>query len=392
MSSRWHKLGLCAVVLLSGCSGGNVATASQPVLESLGAGGSDITSDLQARVDAGGVVTIPRGRYAITSPITVRGNNTRIVGDGAFNGGSWVGYAGTGAAFVFDGCQHCSIENVWITGDGVADSTGIRFKDTFVGEADNVRIDQMGNGIDVFGATETVLDEVTLRSLHGSYGVRFSGDATHKSYRAVIDDLRADNPRESMGDAGDAVTWILHDSYAYSLVVDKAAVLNGGYGYRMTDSISDGQSYPMWLFATDLETDHNQHAGLMLEHGEGVQVSTSWLGSTLAGDAVHIGSGFRGEVSIGQSRIMGASGNGVYIGATRDVLLTGNQIGDNGGNGVVLDGTYTASIIGNRIGDLVGVAGNSQEYGIYQTGAVGELVTVGNILSGNSFEINQFTR
>ncbi len=388
ISSRLRNAVLASAVLLVSCGGGKAAAPVQetvpPTIEAalpVYAKSTDITQNLQARIDAsnGGIVTIPVGRWELSAPITIRTNNVRIVGEGDFNAGTWLDVRHNGDAFVFDGCQHCGLSQVWIVGYSNSLGFGAVLRNTFRADVSNVRMDGIGNGLHIFGSTESSVRELTMNTLIGKFGILYDGDSQHRSYRATLDNIRGGN---STAD----IVWVQQDSYAYSLVIDKAALLTGSCGFRQTDSIKDGTSYPMWTFATDLEVDHNRDVGVDLEAGEGFQASVSWFGSTLSGDAVHIGSAYRGDVSISTTRIMGASKNGVYhAGDALDVVLTGNLIGDNGVNGVMLDGEATrVSLTGNRIGDLIGVDGNLQQYGIYRSSLQGEVINSGNLLSGNS--------
>jgi hypothetical protein len=58
-------------------------------------------------------------------------------------------------------------------------------------------------------------------------------------------------------------------AYAYSLVVDKAALISGMNGFTMCNSIGDPAGYPIWAFCYDLETDHAYDTNVNLQEGEG---------------------------------------------------------------------------------------------------------------------------
>jgi len=312
------------------------------------------------------------------------------------------------------------------------------------------------NGFGFVTATECVVSNCQCRYMLGSNGVYFGGAVNAGSYRLVIDNFGADNPYPSgygpvksyaattgfiLGDIvavngiiwqcsqsgttgstspsgypgttaqtvfSDQITdgtakwkfvclsnlyWIVQDSYAYSLVIDKAACLNGARGYTMQDSAATGSSYPIWTFAWDLETDHSYVTGVQMDGGEGLYIDGSWIGSSLFGNGVLIGSNSRGEVFIGAgTRIMGHAENGILIQAgPKTISIDGCMIGLNSQktintfNGItVAAGATEFSITNNRIGDLVGTGANPQNSGIsLLAGATNKFIIANNNLLDN---------
>lgn len=323
-------------------------------------------------------------------------------------------------------------------------------------QAVDVNVNYAYNGFGFVNATECVISNSQCRYMLGSRGVYFGGTVSNNSYRLVIDNFGADNPYPNgygtvkayatttaftLGDIvatngiiwqcsqsgttgstspsnypgttaqtvfSDTITdgtvkwkfvclsslyWIVQDSYAYSLVIDKAACLNGARGYTMQDSAATGTSYPIWTFAWDLETDHSYSTGVQMDGGEGLYIDGSWIGSSLSGNGVVIGSSARGEVFIGAgTRIVGHAENGVLIQAgPKTVNIDGCMIGLNSQktintyNGItVAAGVIDFSITNNRIGDLVGTGANPQSAGIYLlAGATNQFIIANNNLLNN---------
>ncbi|MFN3785468.1 MAG: right-handed parallel beta-helix repeat-containing protein [Thiothrix sp.] len=305
---------------------------------------------------------------------------------GCFNGGSWIEYTGGGEAVYVENCQYSGIENAFITGGGVKLLNGFQLK------VSHVRIDNAPTGVDIMSCTETDLRNLTLRNLSGSFGVRVRGVSFAPSYRTVIDNMRADAP-----DNGNInITWLLVESYAHTVVIDKAALLNGKHAMLMRDSVyasrppgsPHGDSFSRWVIASDLECDHNHSDAIKLEHGEGVFLTGSWIGSSITGHGIFCASDFRGEVSVGNSRLMGNWLSGIRIVSSGQYTFTGCVIGDNNasnGNNYGIDidnaGSKTA-VTGCIIGDVVGVPGNKQQFGIWLN--AGELQHAANIIFGNT--------
>lgn len=324
----------------------------------------------------------------------------------------------------------------------------------FCAFVENVAIAECFNGVLVEASTETRLKKILLRHLRGNFGIKFTGiwdshrffgglKAPLQSFRCVIDDVLADNPYPDVGVhdytyrgdwkpstsylVGDIVfannriyvcsfpgtsgstapshikgagglwtfasgniTWILQDSYAHSLVIDKAALIGGARAFGMYDSAdrrSPIESRPTWAFIWNLEGDHNYNLGVDLSGGEGVYINGSWLGSCLTGSGVLIGSKHNGEVSLsGGTRIMGNADFGVVLAAgPKAVIINDCFIGVNTNNGVeVVSGASDFTITNNRIGKLPGADGNDQPWGIMiHQGKSDRYIVMGNNLTGN---------
>ena len=189
-----------------------------------------------------------------------------------------------------------------------------------------------------------------------------------------------------------SLTWIRQDSFGYSLVIDKAACLNGARGFAQTDTVNSGSSYPIWAFVWDLECDHNFFGGVLLEEGEGCYINGSWIGSVLAGNGVLVDTDYRGEVSIGSgTRIMGNAQHGVLIQeGPETVYIDGCQIGYNSQetastyNGITVSANAVDfSILNCRIGDLRGSGSSNEALSILvEAGTSDKFVIANNNLFG----------
>lgn len=362
-------LAASVAAILCGCGGSDTSTppSQKDALVQAYIHGSDITAQLQADINANCQATVPRGWYYTSAPVTIRNNNCGVKGAGDWNGGTVIQPQHVGNAFSLENCQHCYLDGLNIQG-GSQGEYSVVLNGDFLPKISNLRIDGAGNGIMIKSTTEAQLNTVKLRNMTGDTGIWFVGTDKARSYRATLTDIRADNPPE--GDGSRYTTWVRMDSYAYSLVLNKVALLNGGYGFVMEDNSNTGSSYPVWAFAYDLELDHQHVTSAALNGGEGFYATVSWFGSTGQSHCIDIADTFRGEVSIGQSRVMGCAKAGVNIGNTNDVLITGSHIGDNSTlypdvyHGVeVSPGATGVLLTGNHIGNLIGVDGSNQKSG-----------------------------
>jgi hypothetical protein len=396
-----------------------------------------ITGDIQVRNN--GVILRGEGVY-----------NTRIMPDSSADPNDRSEKAINFTPFTFT-AQYCGIADVLISPSPRTTYTGgaaVHLRHCFFTFVENVFMAECFNGVLVEASTETRLRKISLRHLRGEFGIKFTGSwtqAIEESFRCIIDDVQADNPYPDVGapyshrgfwkpfdsyQAGEVVfannniyvckvggrsggtgpthikgegndgsvvwtfasgniTWILQDSFAYSLVINKAAMLNGARAFGMYDSANrrGPNSWPVWAFIWDLEADHNYNVGVDLNSGEGVYINGSWLGSCLTGSGILVGRNHKGEVSLsGGTRILGNFGFGVQLDTgPKDVIISDCFIGVNGNSGVeVAGGATDFTITNNKIGLLPGFSTQDQPWGIFiNRGQSDRYVVMGNNLTGN---------
>lgn len=411
------------------------------------------------------IIHFPAGNYLLNSGISIsNAASIQLVGEGSFGGTTLLYGGASGDVVTFSNCQHSSLQcmNIQYAENNTATNGNAVTLDgnCFQVHLFDVRMDYCYNGVWIKHATESRLNKIQFRYMLGNYGVQFGG--TSGCYRAVLDDIIADNPypltcpaQASIGNwmpgktyaAGDVVlsngciyqcvtagtsstgtgpsgnggglrlpqtsiadgtaawvfvsnriTWIAQESNGYSLVISKAALVDGYIGYRMSNTLAPANP-PMWVMAYDMECDHNYHTNIQLEDGQGAYITTSWFGSCLTGNAVNIVPPFLGQVSITNSRISFAAQNGILIGAhgspvnPADILLQNNFIGGNSQqkakqyNGIVsvADGL---TVNGNRIGTDIAAPGVITQYaGVFIMEGSDKTVVTSNNLFSNQFPL-----
>jgi hypothetical protein len=321
---------------------------------------------------------------------------------------------------------------------------------------DNMFFQYHYNAIQVSGTTETRVSRTQVRYNHGIYGIVFTGGATTPSYRMVIDDLSCDNPYPAAiiaapktwapttafntGDliissgniyqcsatgtsgvstpsgipgvtAADAFTatitdgsvswkfvassslaWVYHNNYAYSLVLNKCALIDGAYGIRSADIASTGTSYPEWIECYDVECDHNYVTGIYLGDGSGFYSNGGWFSSCLAGNGILVGANYKGEVAITNSRIFGNYQHGILVEAGPVVTtICNNHIGINSTasaatfHGVAIGAGASRFVISNNvIGTMSTGAANPQGWAVLvNAGTSDHYIITNNVCFGN---------
>lgn len=388
-------------------------------VKDFGAVGDGVTNDtaaIQAAIDYAGtaagfgrVVFIPAGRYRVTSTIYIRKNESNsvmlgvnVVGAGKENT-TIIAVNPAYNVFQFQACQYCGIEGMTVISTGTV-SSGYCVAITVGSSSINFHcyikemyIVYMYNGILVDNGTEARISNCNIGGLVGVYGIRFAGTGSFASglgsTRLVVDDVVS----QGIGVAGNNTNFIHYsqDSYSASLVLNKCTALYGRHGFVMSDSAnitSSPYSRPLWCYAHDLECDHNDSIGVLLNGGEGFYCINSWIGSSSNGSGVVFGTPFAGESVMTNTRIMGNGAHGVVLNpGPKDIYIQNSIIGT---NSILSPGTYHGvaiqgnasyfNITNNKIGDTVGVLLTSQAYGVFVSNGVSEnYIISNNTLTGN---------
>lgn len=186
------------------------------------------------------------------------------------------------------------------------------------------------------------------------------------------------------------LTWLVQDSYAYSVAVHDAALLKGYKGFVMLDAAASGTSRPKWFNSVNLEVDHAYADAVHLQAGEGVYLTQAWLGSSRTGRGLLVDSGFAGELAVDASEIQGNWLDGILLqSGSKMASLTGNKIGLNSQASV---GTYNGITLAAGCTDVIATGntsgrtadGNGQQgYGFVATATADRYVITGNNFSGN---------
>ena len=436
-----------AVVVASGDTSGTTDTASlQAAINSLSSGVITF-SGKQFYINGGSIIVSGKtglhlqgnGRFAtILKNIGSNGNTVTFTG----------------------ACQDCSIEGMTILGDNqVPPTTGYAISFTgncFECEARQIVIEYMYNGILNQSCTETKLDTIRMRPLAGNLGVYYVGSVSVNCYRMIIDDLVTDNPYPgtstvnpanitnwassthfnanaivavnggificttpgTSGGSGPSgtnfvtpvvdgsaqwlfvcnstLTWIYMDSYAFSLVIDKAALIDGAYGITMEDNVGGGfnVSAPQWIEGFDIELDHNYICGLNAAHGASMDLVDVWISSVFTSNGITIGSGFAGEFTMSNARIFGNWQHGALVsspnvyGGFVNCRFSANGVEAPGTvyNGLSFAaGVSNFTVTGCFSGSMHNVGDNYQAYGIeVNTGGSDHYTITNNVCTGNN--------
>jgi hypothetical protein len=184
------------------------------------------------------------------------------------------------------------------------------------------------------------------------------------------------------------LSWLTMDSYAYSLIVDKAAVINGWLGFYMRDTVgaASDASIPKFVWLYGFEADHNHLRGMSLNYGQNVYMTSPWVSSALTNCGIVIDSTFIGDVQMGGGRVFGCAQHGILIEAgpinvrLDGLLVTANsQEGSGSYHGITTGVGASGMTIFNCSTQRTDGGTNQQGYGyLAQTGIANSVIAFNN--------------
>jgi hypothetical protein len=191
----------------------------------------------------------------------------------------------------------------------------------------------------------------------------------------------------------DELTWVTMDSYGYSLIIDKAACINGWLGLYMRDTIgaASDASIPKFLWLYGFEADHNYLYGILLNEGQNAYIVNAWVSSALDGNGIVIADDFMGDAQFIGGRVFGCAENGVLIGSgpvnwlLDGMTVTANsQKQSNTYRGIVTGANATGGIITGCSTLRTDGGTNPQQYGLFMNTGIDNCVITGNDFRGNT--------
>lgn len=418
--------------------------------------GSDVSAALAALGAVSGRLTLPDP----SEPIILTGRCSLTAAGLWLDGGhSLINLNATNAGLDFTGVDagisYCKMQG----SQTILPTAGEAI--TFTGQkpfAEKIRLEKVYNGIAATTISEVVLDQIHIRDIHGTEGIKLSGSSLANGvFGARLTNIVGDcpypqanpgasawkgarvastayslgdiftsggciyqvttagttaagtGPNGSHGTTGSRViadgtanvtficstsqAWILADSFANTVSVRGAALLDGGYGIRVADSVNSGSSYPAWITLTEVEVDHPAFAGASVEGGRYFKaVGASWFGSCLSGNGVVVASAYKGGGGISQSEIAGNAQHGVLLNAANGFTIIDNDIGSNSmattntyNNVTIGAGVCGFHVVNNRLlPDVPGTTQQSARPVVVAGGASDAYVIRGNLVKGHA--------
>lgn len=156
--------------------------------------------------------------------------------------------------------------------------------------------------------------------------------------------------RDSNVNGSSSSTVIEQGANCNSLILDNVVISGGGGGICFHAATNAG-TFDSFV---NVACDHTQQ-GVIFDGGSGVQITSSWFGSTISGNGLTFSSSFSGFASVSNSHIRDNSNGGVLINGSGGVALVGNIISGNAAGNVLVGSNVNYFQINSN---MIGVPGD----------------------------------
>ena len=344
----------------------------------------DMTSELQAALDKGGLITLTPGTYKITGTLYYRVAGTRLVGSGISS--TTLNFQnGTSDGLVCDALNTCSLENIKLTGTSKTGGRLLVVKGgSYLFHVNRIYWNNAWDGLDFNEVNSaSVSNSACGGSMSGDYAIRFMGSSTFKS---DVLTLRSVGLSNSGGPSTFAA--ILWDSYAHTMELNDVRIVTAGYGIlTQRTSGSSSEATPSFLNATQLEIDFPIKEAIRLNYMNDAWITNLYAAgtSTSTESGVYIANGCS-SIRFTNGRVSGFNKHGIHI-AGQNVITTAMRVysnsvaGSGTYSGVYIDSTATDVVVGNS--DLGKSSGETQKYGLEVVAGATRYSYGNNIINGN---------
>ena len=357
----------------------------------VGDGSNDDTAEIQAALDSisstGGKVVIPRGKYKLTSTITIPAYVT-LEGEGRGDGsssasGTRLQIAHNGRAIRLNGTKSAiSSLTVKYTVTATTDEAVYleNVADPLIKE---VYIVDAYNGVTIVSCNTPVVHSCDVMNGKGVHSFKVQGDAT----LGPGDSFLLSNVSGGFTGTGPAgYTHLLLDNYANSGKVLGYRFVKGDYGVKVQGTVDDPDD--IWFESGGC--DNQAINGYRFTTGQQIYLNDAWVGQSTESGIV-FSSSFTGNASIVSPRVRGAGQHGIQIDGGKVIHILNPLIGQNSTttsnvySGIAVTGSVEKlTVIGGTCGTLEAGASNAQKDGINLADATITLVSIQGVnLSGN---------
>jgi len=314
-----------------------------------GSDGKDDTIAIQKAIDAagsGGVVFLPAGSYKISDTLVIREPGVTLEGEGR-GGTSESASAGTllvldpartNTAVALKGTRFSGIRNIAILRKG-SEPGAERAKDplvlldgTYHSFAKDLTLLSPVSGIEIVNGISPFVENISIKGPSGAFGFWLHGSGRVDGKFHKVD--AAHFTRVSGGAGGNVgVEWIVLGPNVDGAKIEDARFVAGSRGLVLRGGDPEaGDTRPKYIYAEKFGCDHVRDEGVLIEAGNDVFMTNTWIGQNKNASGFVIGPGFTGGVLLTDLRIRGSGGHGLHVLGGSNIYILNPLIGTNGTN------------------------------------------------------------
>ena len=343
----------------------------------------------------GGVVFFPAGNYVIDDTIVVSKSGITLMGEGrgVASGRQMLGTMlslkskKTAQALRFERVSYSGLKSMSLSGggkviDGRTTEAMVRFEDAYHPFVKEVWLGNVVCGFDFENGISPLLEDIAIKNAVGEYGVWLRGsgkigDRHRKIDAAAIYRIAASTAKDIELD------WVRLGPNIDGAQLYDARFVGGGRGLRLMAPQKEGDVRPKYIHTFRLGCDNVTKEGALLEAGNDVFMTNTWIGQNRGASGIVIGKDFTGVVTLTNTRIRGSGIHGLHIMGGSNISVLNSQIGACGTNrdlvpadskmaaGILIEaGVKHCRIVGGSVGPMPEQGRGARQYfGIHYTGS-----------------------
>lgn len=350
---RTRSLLLAFCALLCGAVSVSAMVPAYRSVAEFGADGSDDRDDtvaIQAAIDAvsekGGVVFLPAGKYLLHAPLMIRRASVTLLGEGRGGtndrmptGSLLVLKTGTSnTAIELRDCSHSGVRSLGIfrqsgpVESNQATDAAIRLVGTYHCFVREVTLASVVSGIEILNGISPVVEDISIKNPSGAFGIWLHGAGMVNGRRQKVD---AAHFVRISGGAGKGVPieWMVFGPNVDGAKIQDGRFVAGSRGLVLRGGNPEaGDTRPKYVYTDKFGCDHVSNEGVLIEAGNDLFMTNTWIGQNRNATGMVIGPGFTGGALLTDLRIRGAGGHGLHVQGGRNVYIVNPLIGANGTN------------------------------------------------------------
>ncbi|MDR1788750.1 MAG: agmatine deiminase family protein, partial [Opitutaceae bacterium] len=343
----------------------------------------------------GGIVFFPAGQYVIDDTLVVAGNGVTLLGEGRGSAnsrratGTWLLLKSqkTAQALRFERVSYSGLKSMSLRGGGevVGGRTTealVRFADAYHPFMNEIYMDNVVCGVDLENGISPLIEDLDIKNAVGEYGVRLHGSGeVDGKYKKM--DAAAIYRIAASAAKGVEVDWVRIGPNVDGAQVYDTRFVGGGRGLRLMPPQKPGDIRPKYIHTFRLGCDHVLKEGALLESGNDVFMTNTWIGQNKGASGIVIGKDFTGVALLANLRVRGSGAHGLHIRGGSNISVMNASIGACGTNrtlipadaktaaGILIEkGVRHCRVVGGGVGPVPEQGGGArQHYGILYTGS-----------------------
>ena len=296
-----------------------------------------ISKAIAAAVD-GGTVFLPAGRYRISETLVIKKSGLTLLGDGRANlqrntGGTLLllDSKTTNMAIHVLAVSYSGVKNMGVArpdkapiARGAKHEALIKLERSYHCFLQEILLTNPVNGLDIMNGISPLVEDLDIKNPRGDFGIWIHGSGRDGDSYRKMDATLLFRCAGSSTAANTEVNWLVIGPNVDGAKIEDGRFVGGGRALVLLKGNPEkGDVRPKYVYADRFGCDHVNYEGVVVEAGNDLFMTNTWIGQNKKGTGFVIGPDFTGPALITNIRIRGSGGHGMHI--QRTAYRTGSE-------------------------------------------------------------------